>query len=632
MKKKLVTAMIATCTALVMLAGCAAPAAETGTGDAPAAETTTGGDEATDPANGGDDAVAEPPVVDTETPADLYQDADGNWRFQETRTISVGLWNRVADASAADTMWAEWIQENLLATHNIQVEFNEVPRWDQEEFQSTALSAGAASDIGYTFSAPMITTFANMGGIINLAPYIRAYEEKLPNLFEQVTPRNIFWNYDANTGELFNIAGRRASEGIQNTNTFIRQDWLDALGLPLPGSRQEFEDTLIAFRDRADELPGVGETVRIYGQELDDDGEPVVDDDGEPVMVVKTETTLTADLIIPYLVNPDSAWWALGLIESFIPDDITQREWYIHGFDDRRFGFEDAMREALRYLNRWFEEGLLWEGFVLAVNEDEGQDLIRLGQVGAFHSTWDQPYRTGDGWTRVMQENLGTDAVFVPVNPFENNAGNHVMYASGPVDRFVFMPTTNTEVLASLLYLDFMNRPETLDFLQFGIEGTHFEFTADGIRETLDMSELPPVQMMSGARNFDINPLMNGTWFDLVDQDAALATAALNYPGIEPEFIMNAFDIAFNYSRVFPNVITRVIAAEEGMSTPLADMRDQIMHRLIANTPSANFDAAFDAEYSVWLSMGGQAIADERAAAWQEFFGDADEAPTMELD
>ena len=551
-------------------------------------------------------------------PEGMYIDDHGNYRFRETRTITVGVWNRVDGIDSDETMWADFIREQMLEVHNVQVVIEPVPRWTEGEFQAALLSANAAPDIGYTFDAELITTMAEMGGMINLAPYLRTYGAMLPNLFDQVTHRNIFWNYYAGTDTLWSITGRRASEGIQHTNTFIREDWLEALDLPIPNSLEEFEETLFAFRDRARELPGVGEVVRIYV--------PSDEEDEEGTYV---ETLLTEDEIIPYLIGQDVGWWAMGLFESFIPSDVTERDWFVHGFDSRRFMWEDAMREGLRVLNRWYDEGLMYDGFHM-IDDQQTHDFIRLGMVGAFHQTWDQPYRPGDGWTRIMQENIGETARYIPINPFENDAGIHQMYASGPTDRFVYFPTTNTEVIASLLYLDFMNRPETLNFLQFGIEGVHHEVLDGGVKAMLPGDDWPAEQRFSGARNFDINPLMNGIWFDLVDQDRALASAALGYPGVEPELIMASFDMAFNNSRVFGNAITRTRQAEIGMSIPLEDQRDAIMHRLIVAVSPENFDAEFDAEYERYMMMGGEAILAERLQAWIETFGDVTALPVID--
>lgn len=576
-----------------------------------------------------DTAATEPTEVEENggavEPGNIFAEAglDDNLRFTEPRTISVGLWNRVEEVEADETYWANRIAAEILEAHNIIIDWRPTPRWGENEFQATLLSAQEAPDVGWTFDAAMVTTMAGMGGIVNLYPYLTRYREILPNMFAQVTETNIFWNLDADTNELFTITGRRASEGVQNTVTFIREDWLNALDLPIPTTTEEFEATLLAFRDRADELPGMGEdvSVRVVTQAANE--EEGIEEEYHYNIV-----NMSPDDIVPYLLTNDVGWDARGLFHSFIPNDVTEREWFVYGFDDRLFQFEDAMREGTRVLNRWFSEGLLWNNFVLG-EPSEGHDLIRLGLVGSFHATWDQAFRPGDGFTTVMRENVGQDASFIAINPFDNDAGANRLFASGPTDRFAFLPSTNDEVVASLLFLDFMNRPETLDLLQFGLEDVHHEVRADGVLQMLDPAGFPVDQQFSGSRNFDINPLINGVWFDLVDEERALATAAAGYPGISEEAIMNAFNLAVNYAYVFRNVNTRAIASEEGMSIPLIDLRDQIFHRLIVQATADNFDTEFDREYAAYMLMGGSAIIAEREQAWIETFGDVDAMPAI---
>jgi putative aldouronate transport system substrate-binding protein len=57
------------------------------------------------------------------------------------------------------------------------------------------------------------------------------------------------------------------------------------------------------------------------------------------------------------------------------------------------------------------------------------------------------------------------------------------------------------------------------------------------------------------------------------------------------------------------------------MGQVLKEKRDAIYAKAI-QAPVAQFDAVFDAGYRDWLSSGGQAIMDERAAKWKEYYGD----------
>ena len=555
----------------------------------------------------------------TGLPEGMYVGEDGNYRFIETRNISVALWNRLDTVTTSDTYWAHWIQQQMLEVHNINVEFETTTRWGEGEVHSVRLSAGTAPDIGYTQDMNMVRTMGAMGGMINLYPWLQQYGHMFPHMYELATEEYIYWELDPVQEELWAITGRRTNLGIPHLATFIREDWLNALDLPIPNTLVEYEATLKAFRDRAAELPGVGQgvSVRRVTQQANEE-------EGIEEEYVNIELNISPEDIIPkYVVGIQRT---TGVYDSFIPQNISERERFITNFG--YLANEHASREMIRVFNRWFHEGLIYQDFVLAESVNEG-DMVRLGLVGSINQMWDQPFRPADGWTTMMRENIGDDANWIAIFPFENDEGVNRKFTDGLNDRSIFLPSTNTEVMASLLYLDFMSRPQTLDFLQFGFEGVHHEILDGGLLGVLSSENWPVEQDMSGARNFDIIPLINGVWFDLVDQNRAFRTAALAYPGIAPESIIDTLNTIMDNTYIFRPVNVRVIAAEEGRLGPLQDMAFQMFDRLVASpdvTPD-NFDDMFDAEYSNFLATGAQAIMDEREQAWIEMFGDVDNMP-----
>lgn len=523
---------------------------------------------------------------------------DDNLRFMDTRTISVALWDRANDRIPvfAESYWADWVQAEILARHNINVEWVTVSRWNEEEQQTTMLGSGAAPDVGLTFSQQMVQTFGQMGGLHNLYPLLQTYGHLLPHLFDLVGSEMMHWELDPASNALYAITGRLFQDG--RSLTFIREDWLETLGLPIPVGIEQFEATLVAFRDNQDILPGANNAN-----------------------------------FAPYALGADITWHGGTLFESLIPSDITEREWFVRSFhgnnNQRLFHFEEVMREGARIWNRWFHEGLIYQGFVTTSDGDIG-DMISLGSVGAFTGNWDFPFRASEGFITGLQQNVGPEANLIPILPFLNDAGEVRTFMPPATDRRIFFPLTNTEPLASLIYLDFMSSPEVLDLLQFGIEGRHHEVLPNGamamLAETAD-NPWPDDQVIPSLRNFDIALTVNGIHFAETDPTRAVNTLALGYPGITPEAIMEARELNLRYGYWFRNVITRPIAAEEGMTVPLLDARDVLLHTVIGGTSQADFDAVFTQMYNNYMAMGGAAIIAEREQAWIETFGDVDFMP-----
>jgi len=525
---------------------------------------------------------------------------DANLRFIEPVTISVGLWDRGNERQPdfAQSYWAEWVAANVLEDHNIIVNWITIPRWGEGEFLSTLLGANDAPDISYTFGFDTVETFAGMGGILDMAPLLSRYHEMLPNLYGLLTYENMYFNINPNTGELWGLAGRHL-DIVHRLNTFVRTDWLETLNIQPPTTLQQFEDMLIAFRDNAELLLGPD-----------------------------------ANRMVPFLLGHDVGWTGDPILTSFIPNDITERDFFIHGFDDRRF-MMPGIKEGVRVLNRWYNNNLLWDDFFLHPPGDPmADDMKRLGFVGAFVHNWDVPFRAAEAIITTMQENVGSHANYMVVTPFPNDAGNIRLQVPNPTDRTIFFPHTNTQPIASLLYLDWISRHDVREFLQFGLEGVHRYTHPDGAIQVLgerpDDHEdgphtWPDHQFIPSLRNFDILITVNG--IDLGDDERTARTIALAYPGIAPEQIMAARYPGYNHSWSARRVAVRPIAAQEGMNEPLRDFRDTILHNVIANTSEANFDATWNAMFQDYLNMGGQAILDERRAAWIEEFGDVDRMP-----
>jgi putative aldouronate transport system substrate-binding protein len=512
---------------------------------------------------------------------------DGSLRFIDTVNITTQLWDRGHERipDFTESYWAAWVAEQMLEVHNIAIEWIAVPRWGEGEHLGMLLGGDGAADVSFTFSFPIVQTFADMGAILNLTPLLEAYGDFLPNMYNLLTEDNVYWNLDPNTGHNWGMPGRLLADG--RILTFVREDWLAALDLDEPTTLEEFEAMLEAFRDNAELLLGDN-----------------------------------ADRIIPMIVDHDVTWNVQALTENFLPNNMSERQWWVYGFDDRRFMHEDATREALRVFNRWYNNDLIWRDFVYHdADSPVGGDQIRLGFVGAFIANWDMPFRAADRWILDMHENVGPEANFIPIAPFPNESGQMVKYMPPPTDRSIFMPHTNRNPVAGLLYLDFMSRLDTRNFLAFGIEGVHHERLEDGAIRTLPFDDVPDEQFIPSLRNFDISLMVNGV--DLSDVYLTGATLALGYPGISPEAIINARHMGLSRARIFPQVQMRPIAAQEGMSTPLADARDGAAHRVITASID-DFDTVWEAEWENYLRLGGRAIIAERHEAWIEAFGDVD--------
>lgn len=508
-------------------------------------------------------------------------------KFTTTRHITVEVYDRGNDGGSDPTnnMYTDYIKKGMLEDHNVEVEFVKVPRWTEVEEINNLLAAQKAPDICVTYSYPTIQAYADMGGVMDMSELLEENKDLAPNLWDWLGETNLFFDRDPVEGTVWAIEAKLATSN--RILTFVRQDWLDALGIAAPTTTEEFEAMLYAFKERASELP--------------------VDD---------------ASKVIPYSVSYDVGWRAANLIESFIDPDISDREFYVNGFDDRKLT-QEGTKEAVRLLNKWYNDGLMWNNFALYGSGDTTEDdNMKAGYVGAFTHNWDYPFRNGvDSINANLTRNVGPDAKYVAVDCFTSSNGAHTKFVPAPVDRKVFFPLTNDEPLACLLYLDWISDPEHIEYLQIGEEGVTHNVLESGAIQTIAATG---DAIMNSGMNIDYTITCNG--LKLADPEKTMLSKAYNYAEIDPEIVAQADTYAQTDLHVIKSVNVGTIEAEVGIGDTLTSKRDQVFDQAVV-APVDKFDEVWDEFMDDYLSSGAQDIMDERAEKWEQFFGDAEMLP-----
>ncbi len=508
-------------------------------------------------------------------------------KFAETRTITVEVYDRGNDGGSDPTnnMYTKYIHDQMLDKYNVEVEFVKVPRWTEVDEINNLLAGQTAPDVCVTYSYATIQTYADMGGVLDLSSYVEDYKDVLPNLWNWLGETNIYWDKDPETGSIWALEARLANQN--RICTFIRKDWLEALNLEEPTTKEEFYNVLCQFRDNADKLLG-----------------------GE------------ADKMVPYSVSYDVGWRAATLIESFMDPAITEKEYYVNGFDDRKIT-EAGAKDAIKLLNQWYNEGLMWDDFAVYGSGDTTEDdMMKAGYVGAFTHNWDYPYRNGeDSIEANLKRLVGEDASYVAIDPFEDSNGTHTKWIAGPIDRKIFFPVTNDEPLASLLYLDFISSPETIQYLQIGDEGVTHTVADNG---AIQIQAATGDAIQNSGMNIDYTITCNG--LHLVDPEITELSLAYSYAGVDPDLILKANEIAKTDTRELGNVQVGAIESEAGFGEALSSKRDQVYDKALSAS-TADFDKVWDEGMQDYLASGGQTIIDERLAAWEKTYGDAENLP-----
>ncbi|MDR1444027.1 MAG: extracellular solute-binding protein [Treponema sp.] len=518
------------------------------------------------------------------------EQVNGIYRFRQTQTITVEVFDRGLDGGRSkpeDNFYTKWIQAGMLRDHNVQVIFKPVPRWTEVDELNNMLAAGTAPDICVTYNYATIQSYANMGGVTDLNPYVNRYQEFFPSLWEWLGDECINYNLDPVTGNLWGIMAKMSNP--TRINTFIREDWLKKLNIPVPTTLDAFYKALVAFRDNAGTLLGAN-----------------------------------ARMMIPFSHSFDVGWRAEHLLQSFIPGNINDRDFFVYSIDDYNLARpssvagETAAKSAARVLNRWYNENLTWKDFALYGEGDTTEDnLLKSGYIGAFIHNWDYPWRNGnDSILAAMKKLAGSDADYIAITPFKDDAGMAQKYGYTLTGVNLFFPASNKNPIAGLLYLDWITKQENLGFLQFGEEGVTHTTTSSGAVQTITAAG---DKIQNSPNNVDYTLTING--IKMPTLDLTIKSMALAYTGIDSSYIEAGYYASAEPRRIMGRPIVGEIASESGMAQIIKDKRNALFAQSITAS-AANFDAVWNAGYRDLMNSGGQAIIDERIAKWKQFYGD----------
>ena len=153
-----------------------------------------------------------------------------------------------------DNWWTRYV-DRLIAPLGAKMRYIAIPRAQEAQLLSTMLAANNAPDISKTNETPLLQTYITGGGVADFTSLIDAQGRNIKTLLGPAILEDI--KYD---GKYYWIPH------LQNDfarGTWIRKDWFDAAGLPVPSSPEELRDAVRTIRDR--DPGGVGRALIPFG-------------------------------------------------------------------------------------------------------------------------------------------------------------------------------------------------------------------------------------------------------------------------------------------------------------------------------------------------------------------------------
>ncbi len=351
---------------------------------------------------------------------------------------------------------------------NIHIEWETVT-YGPEATQKVQLDflSGNAPDIvslpNKLFTDAMIEDFSSQGKLREVgsmiekwAPNIKALMDKLPDSYALST---------ASDGKIYSLP--RLTEKVNHMaygqKCYIRTSWLEALGLEMPTTTQEFYNVLKAFKTQ--DPNGNGKTDEI-------------------------------PFVFPLLTPEVFSWWGVNYNENSYGMMINQAT----GVPEYAMS-SDNVRQAVQYFKRLYDENLLSQK---AVNEpNRFTSMVQSGNVGCFYYLANFV---------ICDEDLAKEYTLLP--PLDTGTGYASnCYYSGYdqiTPNAIVVSSTSQNAEAALRWCDYFYTVYGHYLLANGAPGDQYEITEDGKIRTLrpwspeDSNKVIGGQLADGvALNFD---------------------------------------------------------------------------------------------------------------------------------
>ncbi len=416
MKKRMLTMIIAAAMAASMLAGCSGDSssstASSDTGSS-TASTDAGGESSAAEEEGGYNGEDNLRITDEEKTVTLFYTFGGNG----APTGDMPVWQKAAEITG--------IKMENVANPSIV---------DEVESLNTMIASGELPDIIQGIRTNL-SPLVSQGAFMNLDELIEQYAPNVQQFMKDY-PDAVNAGMGAD-GHMYLIAGTLGGDPgkqLPSMGFFIRQDWLDKLGLEVPTTLEEYEDVLYAFRN--DDPNGNGEQDEI-----------------------------------PYFYRDKGIWPLVQLWGA-------HENWYVDDEDNKVYygKVEEEYKTAMKALAQWYADGII-DPEVFTRGSQARQFLLGNDQGG---STVDWFSSTG-AMNDTVREQV-PDINFVAIAPpADINGEVKILQGRASLHSYAWGISKDCEDPETVIkYMDFFFSDVGRDLMGWGIEGTDYTIDADG--------------------------------------------------------------------------------------------------------------------------------------------------------
>jgi len=496
---------------------------------------------------------------------------EGETLAAEKVTLKVEVFDRgnsPAGMSIDNNFLTNFVQESFGDPNQIDVQFVPIPRSEEvQKLNVLMASADDVPDLVFTYDASTFHRYASQGGLTDVGALLDEYGPNLKAFLGEDTLK-----YGQVDGEQLAIPGRRLVLG--KYASYIRQDWLDELGLPVPESTEQLYETLKAFKEK---------------------------DPGD-----------TGGKVIPLGMSIAPAQYE-SLLWSFV-EPLTEEQQYTL---TQKLGSSDfpvllpGFKEGLRFMNKLYNEGLISKDFGLDVDKKQVNQDLQNGLVGVYSEDAGELYFDyGSGSTYGNLQMNVPEAVITPFDPYTSSEGKHPKPGYAPNAMYLMIPKSSERAIEAIKYLDWMASGNNLFFMQNGVEGENYTL-ADGIPVPNADAEQSVKERLYNYGDMAI--IVNGKYMG--DPELNNEAYIRQTPKQFHDLMRKSVEIS-NTDKIDQIVMSRPIEAEAKYGNALTDKYNELIVKTAMVSPD-KFDATYDSIMKEYMAGGGQAILDERKEVYE---------------
>ena len=152
------------------------------------------------------------------------------------KTVSFSMFDRGSVSSDEGTYennrWVKWIREQS----GIDVKVVPVPRNQAQDKLNVLIASKQAPDLIWEYDRNYIGKLITQGAIQPVDQYIEKYSTSYKKYLQEHPELKPYLTFE---GKMYAVATERTLDSIANHGMWIRQDWLDKLGLKTPTTMDE---------------------------------------------------------------------------------------------------------------------------------------------------------------------------------------------------------------------------------------------------------------------------------------------------------------------------------------------------------------------------------------------------------